>query len=185
MVETGKSYKLWMWFNFMKLLISILLMVNLVSIVSADCGDGQIDINSASLTELDELSGIGPVKAQAIVDTRPFGSVDDLINVYGIGEVTLEKIKTQGLACVDGEEIDEDIVDEIEVVEEEVEEISPVGDDLVETKKGTEIILLNSEEVVSEELIYVSKNAKVVDYLVYVFAIFLVVVIGFLIWERF
>ena len=40
--------------------------------ISGICEDEQIDINSASLEELDELSGIGPVKAQAIIDSRPF-----------------------------------------------------------------------------------------------------------------
>ena len=55
------------------------------------------------MEELDALSGIGLVKAQAIIDTRPFSSIDDLINVNGIGEVTLNNIKLQGLACIDGE----------------------------------------------------------------------------------
>lgn len=71
--------------------------------ISAICESGQIDINTASLEELDELWGIGPVKAQAIIDTRPFNSLDDLMNVNGIGEVTLNNIKSQGLACVVGE----------------------------------------------------------------------------------
>ncbi len=88
----------------MRKLVLVVLGIFLLSGISAICEANQIDINSASAGELDELTGIGPVKAQAIVDTRPFDSVDDLINVYGIGEVTLQKIKTQELACVEGEE---------------------------------------------------------------------------------
>ena len=59
-----------------------------------------ININTASLQELDKITGIGPKYAQAIIDARPFSSVDDLLKVKGIGEITLQKIKEQGLACV-------------------------------------------------------------------------------------
>lgn len=61
-----------------------------------------VDINTASLQQLDTLTGIGPVKAQAIIDARPFSSVDDLSRVKGIGPKTLQKIKDQGLAYVSG-----------------------------------------------------------------------------------
>ncbi len=83
------------------LILGIFLIV--IPSISAICESGQIDINTASLEELDELWGIGPVKAQAIIDARPFNSLDDLMNVNGIGEVTLSNIKSQGLACVAGE----------------------------------------------------------------------------------
>jgi len=61
---------------------------------------GTVDINIATLAQLDTLTGIGPVYAQRIIDNRPYSSVDDLDKVKGIGPATLQKIKTQGLACV-------------------------------------------------------------------------------------
>jgi len=59
-----------------------------------------VNINTATLKELTVLAGIGDVKAQAIIDSRPYYSLDDLLKVNGIGEKTLAKIKEQGLACV-------------------------------------------------------------------------------------
>ena len=61
--------------------------------------DGLININMASATEFETLSGIGEVLAGAIVDYRtengPFASVDDLESVSGIGPATLEEIRDQ------------------------------------------------------------------------------------------
>ena len=56
-----------------------------------------ININTADTRELIKLSGIGEVKAAAIVAYREehgaFSSVEELMNVKGIGEKTLEKIR--------------------------------------------------------------------------------------------
>lgn len=58
---------------------------------------GLVNINTASLDELQTLSGVGPSTAQAIIDERTqngaFASVDDLMRVSGIGERKLAKIK--------------------------------------------------------------------------------------------
>ena len=125
------------------------------SFLYAICDENQIDINSASLEELDGLIGIGPVKAEAISDSRPFDSVDDLINVYGIGEVTLQKIKNQGLACVENEE---DVVKENKTEEEkEKEVIKNNSDNLKETTTELETkeimlssIVLNPKDIKTE-----------------------------------
>ena len=57
---------------------------------------GKIDINSASVEELQSLPKIGPKTAEAIVKYRqkhPFKSIDELINVKGIGEKKLELLR--------------------------------------------------------------------------------------------
>lgn len=63
----------------------------------ADRSNRLININSASQAELETLSGIGPVKAQSIVQYRlengPFKEVEELQSVAGIGPVTFEKVR--------------------------------------------------------------------------------------------
>lgn len=55
-----------------------------------------VNVNSASQEEIAALSGIGPVKAMAISEyckQNKCAKPEDLLNVKGIGEKTLEKIK--------------------------------------------------------------------------------------------
>lgn len=58
-----------------------------------------ININEASVNELVRLSGIGEVKAAAIVEYRrtngSFSAIEDIMKVKGIGEKTFEKIRDQ------------------------------------------------------------------------------------------
>jgi competence protein ComEA len=71
-----------------------------VSVPSASMGGtggGLVDINAASIAELEGLPGIGPTLAQAVVDYReangPFGSVGEIMEVQGIGQGVFEKIR--------------------------------------------------------------------------------------------
>ena len=83
-------------------LILISLFFALPAVAFGEGGPAQekIDINTATLEQLETLTGVGPVYAQRIIDARPFSLVDDLLRVSGIGEKTLQKIKDQGLAYV-------------------------------------------------------------------------------------
>lgn len=62
----------------------------------APAGSGLVNLNQATQSELEALPGVGPVTAAAILDWRTthggFTSVEDLLEVRGIGEVTLERL---------------------------------------------------------------------------------------------
>jgi competence protein ComEA len=69
------------------------------SLDSYSNGDRKVNINTASIDEIQKLHGIGPAKAAAIIAYReehgPFKKIEDLLNVTGIGEKSLEKIREQ------------------------------------------------------------------------------------------
>ncbi|WP_160257201.1 ComEA family DNA-binding protein [Bifidobacterium magnum] len=63
----------------------------------ADASPAPVNINTASQEELETIKGVGPVTAANIVAYRasagPFASVDELVNVAGIGMKTVEKLR--------------------------------------------------------------------------------------------
>ena len=65
-------------------------------------GQGKVNLNTASVEQLQELNGIGPVLAGNIVDYRSehggFASVDDLKEVSGIGDTRFAQLKDK--VCV-------------------------------------------------------------------------------------
>lgn len=63
---------------------------------------GPVDVNAAGSEELESLPGIGPALAERIVEYReengPFESLDELTEVRGIGEKTLEGLRDKAVA---------------------------------------------------------------------------------------
>ena len=60
---------------------------------------GPLNLNTATAEQLEELPGVGPATAQAIIEYRkehgPFRSVDDLLEVRGIGEAKLAALRSK------------------------------------------------------------------------------------------
>jgi len=82
---------------FKKWIISLLFVFSLSSF--AAFAAEKININNASADELQLISGVGPSTANAIVQYREqngsFGSIDDLVNVKGIGEKKVANLTEQ------------------------------------------------------------------------------------------
>ena len=80
---------------FKRALLAFVMMISVFSLQASEV----LNINSADAVTIEQkLKGVGATKAQAIVKYRqkngPFKSVDELVNVSGIGQKTLEKIRT-------------------------------------------------------------------------------------------
>lgn len=77
-----------------RILIAIMLCLASISLAFA-----AVNINTATVDELDAVKGIGPSKAKAIVDYRSkngqFKSLDDLKEVKGFGEKSVARLRSE------------------------------------------------------------------------------------------
>ncbi|SMB27672.1 Competence protein ComEA helix-hairpin-helix repeat protein [Sterolibacterium denitrificans] len=68
-------------------------------LVAVQCAFAAVNINTATLEELEQLPGVGPAKAQAIIDDRTqngkFKNAEDLKRVKGIGDGIFDKLKSE------------------------------------------------------------------------------------------
>lgn len=75
------------------------LLLIMASVIAFSIGPAwaAVDINTATAAQLESVNGIGPKKAEAIVEYRkkngPFKSVDDLENVKGLGKASIDKMR--------------------------------------------------------------------------------------------
>ena len=155
----------------MKKIILFLAILLILPIISASCSEEQININTASLEELDGIYGVGPAKAQAIVDARPYETLDDLTNAYGIAEKTLSNIKNQGLACINEnkQENEEEYIEELndETEEQAKTDYAKTNEEKPPHNKTLSPITL-TKDIKSENNLKLEKN----DYAIYGFTVF-------------
>lgn len=167
----------------------------------SQCSSDQVNINTAPISDLDKLTGIGPAYAQDIINARPYSSLDDLDRAKNIGPSRLDKIKQQGLACVSSEDQSQPQTNTQEDVQNtEIEDNTDDADSVItsnavapieeveinqETQPNENIINLNSDNnIIKEEIVYESKNEIIRKYAIYAFAIFLVLIIIILLIKR-
>jgi len=148
--------------------ILFLLLIILMNNALAQCSDGQINLNTASVTDLDKITYVGPATAIKIVNARPFDSLDNLLNVSGIGEAKLKAIKEENLACVESS-VDEKKETELEEVlkkslpstnqneEISLEKINP-STNLIEEEKSLKVIKLNAKDIKNNNPIQENKE---------------------------
>lgn len=77
---------------------------------SAAASEAVVDIQTATAAELESLPGVGPARAQAIIEYRtrtPFRRVEDILRVDGIGRATFRAMRARlsvgGVRAAEGE----------------------------------------------------------------------------------
>jgi competence protein ComEA len=78
-------------------LIALAISASALSALAAESISGVVNLNTATVEELQLLPGIGESRARAVVEARKrrggFQKVEDLLEVKGIGEAGLEKLR--------------------------------------------------------------------------------------------
>jgi competence protein ComEA len=76
-----------------------LLLAFVTFVISTSIAIAAVNLNTATKEDLDKVKGIGPVKAQAIIDYRkkngPFKNVDELENVKGFGGKSVKRVRSE------------------------------------------------------------------------------------------
>lgn len=86
--------------------LKVMSVLVLAGLLSSGVAFAQVNINTASTSELESIRGLGSSKAKAIVTERdkngPFSSPDDVSRrVKGIGDKTVDKLQSEGLMIQD------------------------------------------------------------------------------------
>lgn len=136
--------------------ILVLLLIFFLNSVYSECSEGQVNINTADATELDKITYVGPATATKIIASRPFNSLDDLLNVSGIGETKLQAIKNEGIACISGS-----IAETKEEEEKETEDKEEDNQNEEEEEKVTSIIQtpIKEQEIIQPKAIVLNPQA--------------------------
>lgn len=170
MIKYNKSYNTKFILYYMKkevllVLFSFVFLIN-IFIISASCNETQININIATKEELDKIIWVGPSTADKIISyrqTNPFDSVDELINVSGIGETKLNDIKSQGFACVNESQEQNNSTDEKMSKENNSNENVTNEEDINNSQDyNNEKINEKNEEPITESIITKSITSNII-----------------------
>lgn len=67
---------------------------------SNEATEGCVNINSASMEDLQRIHQIGEARAEQMLELRPFSSIQDMTRISGIGDARIAEIEEEGVACV-------------------------------------------------------------------------------------
>ena len=83
--------------RFVALFIALIIALSSLAMAADDTATGVVNINTAGTEQLQLLPRVGPALADRIIEFRekhgPFGSIDELVAVKGIGETSLAKLE--------------------------------------------------------------------------------------------
>jgi len=162
----------------MKKLIILFIFILFLGNISALCEEGQIDINNAQKEGLIQIIYIGEVRANELINLRPFESIDELIKISGIGNITLNKIKEQGLACVEQTKNETEKAEET-AKSQDIEEETFLQASETEADKPKEPVTFNTINLNPKDIKSSNgeeKSESIGNYAIYGFTIFCILI---------